>query len=301
VNKKIISGTARRLLWKSLPYLASALAGLVLFYISKTAKSPTSDLLVNIAAALLAVPLLFLIYEVAKSASERKLRKKLFDDAKVRIDTEMLSSVNQIMKLIVDYRRCKFSFPAITVLLKAKEAEVESMFAECRYAGFQVFKQWSTTIKNLRKLLDSASVNRVLNDEQMIAVVDVLNRLEELDRFTRNTSEIFVASGDCLEGHKATDGREFDLSSEGALPDRLLLLKDLGDGTYQVVDFGDFARGHRSDLLKMYSVNPKLRSEYSSRIWAVLNGVAHWSEITDSEFIVDERVFRANPPKSRNL
>lgn len=83
----------KRLLFKSWPYFTSFGSGVLLFFLATRLEEDHKGLLINISATLLAIPLLFLIYELARGFSSRKLNQELFDYAKMQVDCEAMSVV----------------------------------------------------------------------------------------------------------------------------------------------------------------------------------------------------------------
>lgn len=271
-----------------------------MFYLSGVVRPSLSNLLVNIAAALLAVPVVYFIYELTRGISTRRLRVTLFDEAKVRIDTEMLSVLNQMSKLLIDYERYRFSREWVLVFLNGKVDEIGQMLRAGEYAGFQVFKSWDSSIEHFASLLDSVSLHRVLTDEQLIAVVEVKTGVERLDYFLRNTEGLFTKSGTQLTEYRVSSGD--DLGFEPSkLPNHILLLRVLAKGDCRIADFGSFAKGRIDDLLEVYRVGDKHAVEYASNIRLVLDGIESWVKLTGSEFIMDEKMFRVGLGKTHRV
>jgi hypothetical protein len=81
----------------------------------------------NISAAFFAIPLLFLFYELAKSFSNRKLNKEIYDYIKLQVDTEILSIINKIFKIIYGYDYIGLSSANICEFLTINKTNLTSL------------------------------------------------------------------------------------------------------------------------------------------------------------------------------
>ena len=150
----------KRLLIKSWPYLTSLISGIVLFFIAVFLKEDYKGLLINIAATLLAIPLLFLIYELAKAFSSRKLNKELFDYAKMQIDRETLSVVMHLIKIVHPYIKQDKSQHGVQTFLSQSEEDLQTIFNTESFLGFQVLrrcKHFGDVVTYIAKHLTSPS------------------------------------------------------------------------------------------------------------------------------------------------
>ncbi len=103
------------------PYGACLIAGLILYAIGTGLSEDLKALVLNITAAFVAIPFLYLIYELTRKASQKRLNKELFDYAKMQIDREVLSIVNQLMKLVYSYEARESSFRGISSFLSTNK------------------------------------------------------------------------------------------------------------------------------------------------------------------------------------
>lgn len=96
----------KKLFFNILPYLISTLFGAVIFVSAEFfEKDSVSDLLVNVAAGLLSLPLIFICYEFVKSATSAKLNKAMrehFDAEIRRIMRDIIESLKQITPPLPD-------------------------------------------------------------------------------------------------------------------------------------------------------------------------------------------------------
>lgn len=91
----------KKLFFNILPYLISTLFGAVIFISAEFfEKDSVSDLLVNVAAGLLSLPLIFICYEFVKSATSAKLNntmRKHFDCEIRRTMGDLIERLKQII------------------------------------------------------------------------------------------------------------------------------------------------------------------------------------------------------------
>lgn len=83
----------RDLFLKSIPYLLSIAGGLTLFILTQdNIKSPSlADLITNIAASLLAIPLVFLLYDYANSRISQRLTRTMAENMADNVNLIMLN------------------------------------------------------------------------------------------------------------------------------------------------------------------------------------------------------------------
>ena len=85
----------RNVLLKSIPYLLSIIGGLVLFLVTKdNIHNPDwVDLINNIAASLLSIPIVFLLYDYSNYRISRKLNNALTNTTHNKIDSTLISII----------------------------------------------------------------------------------------------------------------------------------------------------------------------------------------------------------------
>jgi len=95
----------RNVLLKSIPYLLSIVGGMVLFLVTKdNVHNPDwVDLINNIAASLLSIPLVFLLYDYSNYRISRKLNKAMSNTTHDRIDVTLINIV-VVLRQMMDMR-----------------------------------------------------------------------------------------------------------------------------------------------------------------------------------------------------
>lgn len=285
----------KRLLIRSWPYLTCFVAGILLFLVGSRLQEEYKGLVINISASFLTIPFLFLIYELVKQSSSRKLNKELFDYAKMQVDREVLSIVMHLIKVVHPYQKQDRSQLGVQAFLNQSEQEINSVFNNETYLGFQVLSRWTVSEGNLTKIIENPFVVQRLEDDQTIAIITLLKSIQRLEDFHRNIAELYEI-GESIGAEYITKSGAQIGEHNTTFPDRYLLLRRLEKGKVEVVDFGDFAPYEIQKLLKTCKVNPKYTSILAQAVFGVIEAINGWVDRTDSEFIVDSRMFRIRVP-----
>jgi hypothetical protein len=266
----------------------------MIYRIGITCSENVKGLLVNIAATFLSIPLLFLIYEKAHAFSNRRLNRELFDYVKMQVDREVLSVVNQLMKFVQSYHEQQHvTMDRINMFLKRSKSEITGLLGTKAFLGFQVFKRWKVTELSLKEILENPLILHRLENHQTIAIVTLLKCILHLEDIHRYNEDLFMPTGQNDNQFITEAGAKInDRNSE--YPDRFLLLQILGENKFQVVDFGDFAPNHNSDLLKLYKLNPEQTDMLATSIVDVIDSVNTWLKSTGNQLLIDTRTFRVS-------
>jgi hypothetical protein len=240
-------------------------------------------LLIHLSAVFFAITLIFLTYELTKDFSHRKLNKEILDYTKAQIDREVFSVMGQVSKMIHTYEQEPTSGTVIGRLPFMSEEDLRSLVSRNRYLGFQLFKSWDASLKYLREILGNSFMARRLDDQQVLHIISMMKGLQGLEDI-RESNSPFEAAERKVEGHRIVTGRELSASNVD-LPDRLLLLKDMGEGKFVVKDFGDFRQYDKDKLLDVYAIVTAQLDDYVERLWRVISSVRDWIVTTGSRLI----------------
>jgi hypothetical protein len=280
----------KKILLKTLPYLAAIITGGLFYFLATFLDAKLHDLLINIAAAFFAIPLLYFFYETAKSFSHNKLNKEIFDYAKMLVDRELLFVLNQLQKIVYTLEEKDFSNEAVNNFLSLKKEKLENQLRNNKYLGFQVFKHWEISEKALHELLKNPFILEKMKDEQIIAMISVLKSLRALETIQR-IDELYIETEETAKGYKVQSG--IDMNSENKkFPDRHILLKHLVEDKFVVYDFGDIPKYNLEKCLKYYKINNKLLNYYTEVIFDLLNDINSWLDVAGLEFVIDTKMFR---------
>ena len=273
------------------PYVICVVAGTILFVSAARLSGDIKSVVLGISGAFFAIPCLYVIYEAAQKFSNRKLNKELLDYAKMRIDRETLSIVNQLMKAVHTYDERDFSFKGIQAFLSQSGRQIATAIEGNEYLGFQVLKDWSTSEGNIIQILESPFILQRLDNNQVISLISLMKQIRSLEGIQRNAPDLYEITDKKANGYKVQAGSKLH-NSNAKYPDRYLLLRHLSDDKYQVTDFGDFPLYQVPKLLHIFRVNKTYAQAYAQEISDLITAINNWLELTGTEFLVDTKLFR---------
>jgi len=278
MNKKLI---------KILPYLCVSIVGIGIYIIALIVQGKFSDLLVNIAASFFSIPLLLLFYEKIKISSDKKLNFEIDDYAKVLVDKELLSTVNQLSKLIFPLEIRDSSLNGVSTIIQLKQNDIESEILSNKYLGFQVYKNWEIADLTLTNLLNNSFICSKIDNEKVILIIQMLKNIKTLKMFLKREN-LYIEIDETINDFKISKGN----GQDNNFPDRYMLLKHIVDDKFQVCDFGDIKKYDLNKCLKVFKVNSILVKNYSDVLFKILNTFDKWVELTGNEIIIDQEMFR---------
>jgi|GEM_PF-1130764 len=280
----------RRKWLRVLPYFASILAGLLFLFIGLELSQDFKGLFTSISAAFLAIPLIYLFYKVVQNLSQKRLNKEIFDYAKVQIDRQMLSIVNQLQKTVYPLEEKDLSPTGVSKFLSLGQDDLKEVLSRNEYLGFQVLKGWEVTEESLHEVLRNSFILKSLENDQVISIISVIKSLRCLES-VQKAEELYTSTEKEATSYKIVAGRELNRENI-KFPNRYLLLKDLHDNKSLVADFGDFSPHDVDKLLRVFVVNQRNLEVYSGAIFDLLGDVNNWVDLTGGEFVVDTKMFR---------
>lgn len=245
----------------------------------------------GIAGSFLSIPSLYLMYELSKDYSQRRLNKELFDYAKMQIDRDVLSIINQLMKAVLSYEEVNMSPESIRSFLSQTESDLTLRMRTNEYLGFQVFKNWSITERNITNILENSFILQHLDSDQLIAIIDLLKEVRSFEFMPKNIDDLYVPTGKTAKGYRLENGKNLN-ERNTEYPDRYLLLKHLESDKFIVRDFGDFALYQKDKLLNTYRINDKYINHFAASLLSLINSLSLWIELTGHEFVIDTKMFR---------
>lgn len=280
----------KKKLLKSIPYLVAIITGGFFYFLAVLLDEKFYDLLINISAAFFAILLLFFFYETAKSFSHKKLNKEIFDYAKMQVDRELLSILNQLRKIAFTLEEKDFSNEIIKKFLSLKKDDLENKLQSNKYLGFQVFKHWEVGEKGLHDLLKNQFILEKMEDEQIISIIGILKSLRNLEAIQK-IDELYIETDETAKDYKIQSGIEMNPENK-KFPDRYILLKHLAEDKFVVYDFGDIPKYNLEKCLKYYKVNNEIIKFYAEVIFDLLKDINNWLDVTGLEFIIDTKMFK---------
>jgi hypothetical protein len=272
------------------PYLTSILAGFLFYLIGIRLSENFKGLFVSISAAFLAIPFIYLFYQVAQKFSKKKLNKEISDYAKMQIDREILSIINQLSKIVYPLEERDMTLKGINNFLSIKGDNIKENVSKKEYFGFQVFKKWDVGESNLHEILRNPYILSKLEDEQIIVVIQLIKSIRHLEQ-VQKIKDLYIKTDKTPSSFKIVSGK--DLNERNVeFPDRYLLLKDLGDKKFLVLDFGDFPQYRIDKLLQIFKIGDKYIGIYADAIFDLISEINNWVNLTGKEFLVDTKMFR---------
>lgn len=123
-----------------MPYLVAITSGIFFYLLSVFLSVIFNELFINIAATFFAIPLLYFLYEKSRSYFHRRLNKEIFDYAKMQVDRELLSILNQLQKMVYTAKGKGLSKEAYKNFLSTGLEELRKQLKDNKYLGFQFLK-----------------------------------------------------------------------------------------------------------------------------------------------------------------
>jgi hypothetical protein len=275
---------------KIAPYFISILVGFILYFIGLNLSENIRGLFTNLSAAFLAIPLIYLFYQVAQNLAKKRLNKEIFDYAKMQVDREVLSIINQLNKVVYPLEEKDFSETGIRSFLSLEKDKLKEVLARNEYLGFQVFKKWEVSEEKLHDMLNNSYLLARLSDDQIISIISIIKELVYLEMIQKN-GDLYIETGKKATSYKIVAGKE--LSEDNIkFPGRYLLLQDLGHDKSLVADFGDFPLYNVDKLLYYFTINERYLEGYAEGIFQLIMDINNWLDLTGREFVIDNRMFR---------
>lgn len=285
----------KKVILKSLPYLGSFIAGTVLFLIGFIFEGNVNSILLNLSASFIAIPLIFLFYQSIENYSKRKLNREIMDYAKLHVDNEILSIINQLQKIIYPLDKKDSSFSGINKFLALKKEDLAEIIKINEYLGFQVFKHWEITENKITEILKHPLSVKYFDDELIICIISILKNIRTIQNIQKQEG-LYFDTDKLAKNFKIVNGSQLNPDNE-KYPDRCLLLKELKDDKFLVLDFGDISLYNMSKTLHYFKINPKFVNIFSEAIYNILQEFNKWGSLTGNEFIIDTQNYRIIPTK----
>lgn len=283
---------------KALPYFVSILMGLVLFWLStQFAESNMQTILLSMTSTFLAIPLIFLFYEVIRKFSDRKLNSAIFEYAKWKVDSELLSISMQLTKRICkiesekeEDNRLGFYDSLENLVKKIKGRE---------FIGFQIFKEVHFDETELNKLLENPFILSKLGNEEIILIISIVKGLSRFSNIIHQ-KDIFVSTGKKSNSFKIIHGEKINTKNSDLFPERYLILKKIDKEKGFVFDFGDYKYENLDRLLNYFTISNEYLNDYCKIVFQLMRDMEKWYRKTGNKIIIDSKNFKPvkNPYKN---
>ncbi len=217
-------------------------------------------------------------YDSVKRFSNRERTSELRNYAQSEVDPQIMTILISISKLI--YSRDKY--PEIkkigSVLEKLTKKSIVAKIKNKEYLGFDIFRNSDETTKNIRKLLESSFIRPLIDDDLVLVLIKLTNRLEKLYRSLAEPESLVKTNKPKANEYKIFGSKEIS-SYNINYPNRKLLVKKIPhkDGIGVVEQFADFSPQIDEDtLLSFYNIKEAETDTIASNILEVLNLVRKW-------------------------
>jgi len=229
---------------------------------------------------------------ISESISQLHESGSLFDIIndylKVQVDTEILTFINHLNKIVFGYSGDR-SLVYVSRFMNLKDTEIKEKVENNIFLGFQVFKRWEVNETNLQKIADKAILSYYHGKEIAGVIIKLMRWAGGFDNFnsTRTTPDLFIPIEAKTNDYQAVNGSSINPKNT-EFPDRFILFKKIDTEHTKVEDFGDFIeRDKINGLTATYKINPDYLEFYIHKIRDFINIVEKWLDLTNGEFIIE--------------
>ncbi|MBN2026594.1 MAG: hypothetical protein JW854_07550 [Actinobacteria bacterium] len=272
-----------------LPYIISIIVGITIFAFKPT-DADYRVLFINVATAFLVIPLVFLFYELSQKFIHRNLSRNIFNYCKLQVDREVMSLIQHLGKAVFPYEHKLKSSDMMISFIGLDAESIFEVVAREEYLGFQVMKDFDCFEAAFNKILNNSAILKQLTDEQIISIINILMNLTEWTVWMKRSFP-FNKTKDPDPKYKVASGSEISPMNK-ELSERMLLLRKLDGGKYEVEDFGDFYNPNRDSLLFRFRIDPEKTLGYSQHINYIIRGINSWINSTGRALLIDSKLFR---------
>jgi len=210
------------------------------------------------------------------------------DYLKVQVDTEILTFINHLNKILFGYSEKK-SLKDVSTFMNATDDELKTKLKTNKFLGFQIFKKWEVNESKLQELADKTISSFYHGRELAGVIIELMRWAGSFDKFNRSRTNpnLFLLSENNSHGYQAVRGISINPNNT-EFPDRFILLKRMDKEHSLVQDFGDFVEKDKiNELINVYEMNPELVESYSFKIREFIQIAEKWLDMTNGEFIIE--------------
>lgn len=292
----------KALFYNLLPKLLVIIAG-VLFYIlaSFYLDDDLKNLVIGIGGSLISIPLVFISYEVWQKKSHRKINESVYEYAERKMQASIMA-VSTKLELLIDGAFTYFEKDNILIddsdvenirvkqyqhddfnddsLLSFERINVFENITDARYLEFQITELSLTEeLECLENLLANAFVMQRLEDEQVRAIIFLIETISMLEAFLNNQDYVFCRTSINLHGFS------IEKMSEQPYLSALMFREKLTDEPVVL----DVKPKHMTELkqspLPAYVINPDYNNVVSDLIFDVIDAINQWKAVSEPVFM----------------
>jgi len=210
------------------------------------------------------------------------------DYLKVQVDTEILTIINHLSKIVFGYSKNK-SLDTINQFMNLKDEDISESLKNDYFLGFQIFKKWEVNESKLREIVDKTISSSYHGKELASIIIELMRWTGSFDKFNRyrTNPDLFQLIEEESKEYKAISGLT-ENPKNLQYPNRFILLKKVDEDNEKVQDFGDFIEQDKIDgLIRMFKFNPKYIESYTNTIRQFIKIAEKWLDNTNGEFIIE--------------
>jgi hypothetical protein len=235
-----------------------------------------------------------LVKKISKTVDDLARKGLLFNEIqdllKKEVDTEILTLINWLSKIVFGYSKDVNLMLRTGQLLNLNDSELEVKLSDSEFLGFQVFKTFEEVETKLKNLLDKVISSNYFQSDVAKAIVNIIDWVGCFNAYTRgrSTPDLFQQVPKISKEYNVLSGRELNPENIKNYPNRYILLKKINKSKARVLDFGDFTEMDKiKKMLHVFKLSPKHKDNYIRHIHSFIKLVNDWLDLTNGEFILD--------------
>jgi len=264
---------------KILPFIVLLILSLVLLTLAYWVKDNfIKNIVSNMAATSIYALVAIFTYDRVKHFSNREKTSELRNYAQSEIDPQIMAILISISKLIYSRNEYPETKKIGSELEKLTKELIVTKIKNREYLGFDIFRNSDETTKNIKKLLENSFLRPLIDDDLVLVLIKLTNRLEKLYQSLAKPENLVKTNKPKASEYKIFGSREIS-SYNISYPNRKLLVKKIPhkDGMGVVEQFADFPpRIDEKILLSFYIIKETKVNTIASNILEVLNLIKKW-------------------------
>lgn len=283
-----------------IPYLLAIILGIILFLAAlglddAMISEKLSDLLLNLSASLLAIPIILYSYEIVKNRISQSQDKDVSEYVKMNVDREIITLLKRLTPLVMKYD--PNTLKSYKILNITKNKAIRSL-EEYNPLAFYLATDWGYVEDQFMSLIANELVYNNLSIEERNAFVKIIKELRNLDYFT--DPKFFKATGKGDARLSVISGKDLDPNIK--FESRFLLMRHI-EATNEavVVSFNDIKVGkYMVSLTTPMKANKSVNENIIDSILNIQTHLKVWIDKRGDEFLIDSRNFRIRNTRTRN-
>ncbi len=273
-----------------LPYIIVFIIWIMLYFIAgKLSNINLKWLMINLSSSFFAVLLLYISYEVSRNYTNQQLYKSISDYVKLKVDSEIISMINQTRKYVYEIDKIDHTLLWINNFLTLHSDEIEHIFKKSEYLWFQIFKHWKVIEDNIEKNLNSNIFLTKMSNEQVISLINILKNIKLINDILSYKNKVYILKSEENIKYVVYFGawmNEYKWMH--------LLWEKMWNNKIKVVDFGFIEEWfwYEKKLLKKYKINDQYIAQLSNAVYNLNQSIIWRIKLTGTELIIDDRLFR---------